>query len=450
MQTKKYISILLISMVMLPVFLFAQTSQDVVPANITLDECVSYALRNQPLLKQSLLDQEITEQTVRSNLAGWLPQLRAEYNLQHYLKLPVSFFPNTQDPTGPRLPVTIGLKNTSNLLLQADQVLYSNDVMLASKAARYSRLQADQSTQNTKINVVVDVSKAFYDILLTQQQLSVLDENIARIDELLKVAYNLYESGINDKIDYKRATISLNNAKAQKKGLQESLKVKKAYLKQLMGAPAQTDVSLAYDTTAMKQAVTMDTLQPLNYENRIEFQLLQTERQLQTLNTRYYQWGYLPTVSAFVNYNFVYQNNEFAQLYDRNFPNSVAGLRIAMPIFQGTRRIQNLQKARLQVKRLELDIDYTKSQLSTEYEQALAVYKSNLNEWKIQESNLSIAREVYTTVKLQYDEGIRAYLDVITSEADLRTAQLTYLNALYNVLASKLDVQKSLGTVNSQ
>jgi outer membrane protein len=449
MQQIRLVIPLLVGLILLPKLVSAQKNSDSLPVNISLNECVNYALSNQPRFRQSLIDQDITERTIRANLAGWLPQIRAEYNLQHYLKLPVSFFPNLSDPSGPRTPTTIGLANTSNLLFQADQVLYSNDVIFASKAARFSRLEAEQASKVTKIEVVVNVSKAFYDILLTQQQLKVLDENILRVGQLLKTAFSLYESGINDKIDYKRATISLNNAQSQKKSLQENLKVKNAYLKQLMGVPNEKELSIAFDTTGVEQTATIDTLQPLNYESRIEYQLLETQMHLQTLNTKFYQWGYLPTVSAFINYNFVYQNNTFSELYARNFPNSVAGLKVALPIFQGTRRIQNLQRAQLQVKRLELDIENTKNQLSTEYVQALGIYKSNWNEWKTQEVNLQIAREVYQTVKLQYDEGIRPYLDVITSEADLRTSQLNFLNALYNVLASKLDVQRSLGTINN-
>jgi len=48
---------------------------------------------------------------------------------------------------------------------------------------------------------------------------------------------------------------------------------------------------------------------------------------------------------------------------------------------------------------------------------------------------------------LQYKEGVKTYLDVIFAESDLRTAQVNYANALYQVLSSKLDVQKQLGTI---
>jgi len=49
---------------------------------------------------------------------------------------------------------------------------------------------------------------------------------------------------------------------------------------------------------------------------------------------------------------------------------------------------------------------------------------------------------------LQYRSGIKTYLEVITSETDLRTAQINYYNALYQLLASKIDAEKALGQIS--
>ena len=77
----------------------------------------------------------------------------------------------------------------------------------------------------------------------------------------------------------------------------------------------------------------------------------------------------------------------------------------------------------------------------------LANYKSDLASFYAQKENLKLARDVYSTIQLQYKSGVKTYLDVITSETDLRTTQVNYINALYQVLNSKLDVQKALGTI---
>jgi outer membrane protein TolC len=94
-----------------------------------------------------------------------------------------------------------------------------------------------------------------------------------------------------------------------------------------------------------------------------------------------------------------------------------------------------------------LSQDNLKSEINTEYEQSLANYKSSLAEYNATLDNVKIAEEVNNVVKLQYNQGIKAYLEVITSETDLSTAQINHLNATLQVLSAKLDVQKALGKI---
>jgi outer membrane protein TolC len=122
-------------------------------------------------------------------------------------------------------------------------------------------------------------------------------------------------------------------------------------------------------------------------------------------------------------------------------------LKIALPLFKGMNRLQNLSKAKLQYQRLQLGEDYLKGAINSEYTQALAGYKSNLNELKVAKNNILVAKDIFNTVKLQYDKGVKAYLEVIVSETDLRTAELNYLNILFQVLTSKMDLEKASGDI---
>jgi outer membrane protein TolC len=92
-------------------------------------------------------------------------------------------------------------------------------------------------------------------------------------------------------------------------------------------------------------------------------------------------------------------------------------------------------------------MDYLKSQINSEYTVALSGYKSNLNELRIAKKNIAIAKDIFNTVKFQYDKGIKAYLEVIVSETDLRTAELNYLNILFQVFTSKMDLEKASGNI---
>lgn len=414
---------------------------------MTLEEIISTALKNQPAVKQSLLDEQITDRQIKANLSGWYPQITGSATLLHNIELPVSIFPNVN--TGERTAVTIGVYNSSTLSIEARQSIFNNDLFLASRTAKPLRTLYGQNTEAVKISTIVAVSKAYYDVLITQEQYKILEQVRQRQEEQLDDARDLYEGGLVDPTDYKRATIALNNTIADLKRNRETLKAKYAYLAQLMGVGETERFFVKFENDNIQAEMLLDTMVDVNYANRIEMQQLQTQKRLQDLSVSAQKWSLFPTISAYVNRNHLFQNDEFPQLYQTMYPNSQVGVTLSLPIFQGMRRYQNLQQQALVNQRLDQDITNTKNVINTQYEQALALYKSDLNDWKTATENVNLSQEVYSTIKLQYDEGIKTYLDLMIAESDLRTAQLNQLNAVLNVLSSKLDVMQSLGTINT-
>jgi outer membrane protein TolC len=123
------------------------------------------------------------------------------------------------------------------------------------------------------------------------------------------------------------------------------------------------------------------------------------------------------------------------------------GLQVSFPIFQGGKRLQQIRQARLQLNRFDYDLVSLKNSITTQFALAIANYRSNLNSYHILTDNLDLAQDVYRTIQLQYKAGTKSYLEFISAETDLRAAEFNQTDALYQVLISKLDVQKALGTV---
>ena len=106
-----------------------------------------------------------------------------------------------------------------------------------------------------------------------------------------------------------------------------------------------------------------------------------------------------------------------------------------------------MRTAQLQVDRLDWAIAYFKDIIRTDYARALAAYKGNLANYDALKENVQLAEDVYNVIRLQYQQGIKAYIDMIIAESDLRTSELNLYTALYQLLESKIDVEKALGTL---
>ena len=438
------IKIVTVSFLLLRLTVFSQSnpvdSLPLLQQRAALEDCIHYALEHQPVLRQQLIEEEITRLEIRNRLADWYPQVSFNYNLQHNFQRQTSIFGG--------IAQQIGTDNTSALQFSLTQNLFNRDALLASRSREDVLKQAGLITSGDKIDIAVNVSKAFYEVLAAMQQIKIADEDIVRLERSLKDALSRYNAGITDKTDYKRATIILNNTRASRKGYEAGLRARLQYLKSLMGYPPDGTLAIESDSLRMERETALDTLQVPDYRNRVEYHLLETQKSLLQANLKYQKWSFLPSVSANGGYNLNFLNNDFGKLYNVNYPNSYAGITLSLPIFQGGKRNNNIRIAEWQIAQTDWDITALRNAVNAEYEQGLAAYKSNLANYLSIKENLELARDVYNVIELQYRSGVKTYLEVITAEGDLRTARINYINALYQLLSSKVDVQRALGQIN--
>ena len=420
---------------------------------LTLQQCIDYAMQHQPALNKALINVSVAKATNAINLAGWLPQASASGDLIHYIQTSNSSAAvttgGTTTPGGTSTGTSRGqYTNTFIPGISVSQALFNPSLLYAAKSAPVFLKQAQLVTDSTKIFLVSTVSKSFYNVLLTLEQINVLKEDTTRLGKNLRDAYHQYKGGIVDETDYEQAAITLNNSRAQLRQANENVVPQYAALKQLMGFSPEKEFNVSFDTVQMIKGIYIDTTQQLQYEKRIEFQQIKTNKDLQGQLVNYYRTSFLPTVSAFYNYNLAYENNRFSNLLSNSYPSSLIGLSFNIPIFTGFSRLHNLQKAKLQQQLIGWDEADLKLQINKEYTTALASYKGNFYNLQLLQKNVAMARRVYFVVTLQYKQGIVPYLNVITAESNLITSEISYLNALFQVLSSKVDLQKAMGSIS--
>ncbi len=161
--------------------LFSQKATDSLLAKADLKSVVAYAIKHQPLIQQSLIDETIAANTIKSKLADWFPQVNFNYSLQHNFQVQTNIIGGN--------PVRLGVENTSALQFAASQYLFNRDALLAMQSKSDVLAQAKQTTESKKIDVAASVSKAFYDVVATRQQIKVADENISRLEKSINNAF---------------------------------------------------------------------------------------------------------------------------------------------------------------------------------------------------------------------------------------------------------------------
>lgn len=436
----KYILTLLLTLsgwLLWPALSMAQVADDSTLASGTLEHIIQYTLHHQPAIQKSVLDEQITRAQVNTRLADWAPAIDFNYNVQHNFQLPTTVFMGQV--------IQLGNKNTSYGQLIYNQNILNGDLLYAATSAKSAKLLSRQVTENYRINAVADVSKAFYAVLLARQQMDVNDADITRLERSVKDSKSRYDNGIVDKTDWQRATIALNNAKALKRSNEELYKARMQMLKAIMGYPTDAALDVVYDSLQMESEVSYDVARNPDYNNRIEYQSLLTQRKLIAANVSHAKNSFVPNIAGYADYNANFLNNQFSELYKHNYPSSYAGLTLAFPLVHGGKRIMAVRQAKWQLRKTDWDLTDLRNNISAEYAQAEAAYLSSLANYTALHENLDLAQQVYHTIDLQYRSGVKTYLEVVNAESDLRAAHINYYNALYQVLSGKIDLLRASG-----
>nr|MBI1230716.1 hypothetical protein [Cytophagales bacterium] len=418
------------------------------PPAYTLSEVLSIGLEKNPLLSQYRNQELIVDYQVKSGLSGWLPEVSMDGEYTRYFSQPTAIFPDFNNPeSGQFQEVRTGIPFNSSLSFSVNQQLANNELIKYHQQAEPLKKQASQSLEASKIDLVIQLTVAFYDVLLAQVQVQLTEEDLRRQEKQLQDAKLLYETGITDAIDYKRALINIQNSQSALYTYKEQIGTKKASLKALMGITKESDLFLSASFDTLVNDIYLDTLEAPARESRIEYQLLKTRKRIQEAEIQYRKRRFIPSLSAFYNYNILYLSPIGNELFEQGYPFSLIGLRLNYPLFQGGRRTFDIREAAIQLENLALEEQNFTNQLNAVHQEALSRYKNQLYQFKIQEKNKQLAGEIFEVVSMQYEAGIKNFLEVIVAETDLRVSRINYTRALFAVLTSKLEVQRARGTL---
>lgn len=432
----------------------AATAQQLV--ELTLPEAVEYALENNPSTKNARLQLLISKATIKETTAQGLPQVNGAYNLDYNPKIPVVFLPN-QPPfgnpsiPGDVIPARFGVSYSSGLGVTVSQMIFDGSFFVGLRAAKTLLELTNKDLKKAEIDVVENVKKAYYGVLVNQQRIRLASANLSRIDTLLKETMALNEAGFVEKIDVSRVQVQRNNTYTQVQRSQAGLEISKQILKLQLGMPMEMELLLAESLQDLTPTEEMTSLLGEEGGERIEIEQVATQMTLVGLDIKNNHSQYMPKINFIGNARRNGAGNELNTVFDDNnwFGSSLVGVSMSVPIFDGFSKAARIQKNRIQLNQLENQRSFLKESFKNELFLAKANLRNDLNILEVQEENLALAKEVYQIARIKYTEGIGSNLEVVEADASLIAAEINYLGALYDGLISKINLEKALGLLSS-
>ena len=418
---------------------------------LSLSECIDLAIENNENLKNSILEEKISKALSNEYLSIGFPQINFDGGIKYNHEVPKSlldisrFMPGV--PEGTEQEVQFGQAYDGRVDLFVNQMIFNGSYFVGLSAAKELIKLSEKMTERNVIDIHESVSKAYYTTLNTKSRVDLVNSNIDRLDALLKQTKSLYENGFVEKLDLDRIQVSFNNLKSEKIKADRLYDLSLAVLKFQIGISVDKKIELIEEfNEELVTAFTFD-LNEFDYSKRIEYSILQTDKNLKFYELKNNRSQYLPQVYA--NYNYGYntsasQSNIFFES-DRWKKFGTFGLQVIVPIFDGFLKRSRINQSKFKIEQVENQMLFLERSINLQINQSLAAYQNSKESLKIASENLELAQDVYFASEKKYAQGVGSNLELIDSNNSLKIAQNQYYNSLYESIISIIDIKKTLG-----
>lgn len=422
---------------------------------LTLQEAIKYSLANSETIKKARLDIENGLNVVKETRASAKPQLSAVSSItlnpvvQQFV-LPAEAFGGTP---GEFIAIKAGQTWNAMTNLQLSQQLYNQQLFTGLKAARSSAEFYNLMKDLSEENVVQQVATNYYQVLVNQHKLGLIDDNLARISKLQEVLQGLYENGLGRKIDVDRIKVNRVNLETQKAQLLNAIELQKNVLKYSMAMPMSESIVLPdEDIQKLESLVATLKVDPqLDVESLLSVKVLRKQEQLLGLNRDAKRAEFFPTASISGQYMQNTQSNRF-NLYTGNALNYSTlnfTLNIHIPIYDGGAKRARVDQAKVDILKNQEEINMTSNALKMAYDNAKIQMQNSIEAIQNQRANLELAKEVYDNINNNFRQGLVNLTDLLNAESELTSTQNAYSDALLQFKVAEIELMKARGEIKN-
>ena len=409
--------------------------------NLTLDKALEIALADNPTIK--VADQEIVLKK-EANKEAWmtlLPELSVGGTWQYTIKAPemklngMSFRMGDDDVSTAAGTATLSLPIFAPAVYKS-MSLTKTDILLAQEKARSSRL-----------DLINQVTKAYYQLMLTQDSYEVLQKSYALAEENYNVVNSRYEQGLVSEYDKISAEVQMRNVKPSVVSAENGVRLSKLQLKVLMGITENIDLVVTESLNDYETLVFTNQLDNnnLGLENNSTMRQFDLNADMLKKNVGLAWSNFMPTLGVALTGQYQSMYNNHWNVFDYSWVGSSQLMfSLNIPIFKAS-NFTKLKTARLQRTQLELNRVDVERKLNMQVES----YRNNMQASSEQvlsnKEAMNQANKALSISKKRYEVGAGTVLELNSSQVALTQSELTYSQSIFDYLTAKADLDLVLG-----
>ena len=263
---------------------------------LSLKDCVKQAVEKNVNVQTAKIDKEIGKEKKNEASASLYPKINLNSNFTDNVKLQKIMVDGALvGAPGTEIPFTMGSQYSATEVLNISQILYNQTAITALKLARKANETYDLNIRKSKEEVGIQVAKMYALAQTTIEQQKLIESNIDRSERLKKITGVTIEAGTGKQIDMDRVNVNLGNMYTQLSNSKAAYEQQLNTIKYLLQLSLDTPVELT-DTVGTE----LLSAQPIllnDFSSNVNIQLLESQKQINSLNKKYINAGYLPSLS---------------------------------------------------------------------------------------------------------------------------------------------------------
>lgn len=438
-------------------------------SNFSLEEAVQYALKNSTQVKLNQLNIVDADAQVMEYKSIGYPKVNADIDYQHFFAIPTTILPDffspaidgrlvyyklldsnkVDQPSGKGFPARFGRSNSLSGGIGLNTILYDPSFFIGLKAAKLYRELATRQNAVSDITIRQSVAKAYLGALIALKSKTILDQNIVTLDKMVKETQIIQSKGFMEQLDVDRLSLSLQTLQLEAEKVSRMTEITSNVLKMQMGYPMDEKISMTDNLDALVDRLKVDDVDLVSgyrAEQRPEYRSMQLAEELSKIRLKSIKLGAYPTINGFANLAYGTQtNNLFDAEETQWFPTAIAGFKVNIPVFDGYSRKAKYQRANIELDKLRIQMREFERGMQLEVTTARIQVDNARTTLDGSKRNLDLAQRIYDQSQLKFKGGVGSSLEINQAETAFIQAQGSYINALYNLLVAKTDLDKALG-----
>ena len=420
---------------------FAQETGQMEALKITLDDAIQVALNDNPTIKVAEQQIEIKKISRDEAWQSLLPTVEFGGTVQYtvlaaVMKLNGMEFKMGQDNT-----------STWNGQFQVSLPLFAPTVYATMNLTETDLENAVEQSRSSKLDLVNQVTKAYYQVILAQDSYDVLCRSYEQAEKNFNVVNSLYELGGTSEYDKISAEVQLRSLNPTVIQARNAVTMAKLQLMVLMGIDPETDIVVEGSLEDYEDQLYVDAIGAGNYslENNTNMRQLKLSETMLNQTLKVQKQNFLPTLALSGSYTMQSLSNVDLNLSNYYWSKSSAiVLSLSVPLFHMS-NFTKLRSTKLQINQLNENMNYTEKQLNMQVRSYVDNMKANAEQVASNREAIEQAEKGREIASKRYEIGKGTILELNNSEVSLTQAKLTYSQSIYNYLAAKADLDKVLG-----